>query len=128
MVISALVYNFLVKQVLIDQRSSTDILYSQVAKALGISKSPYKPYKGMLVSFTRGQVQVEDIVAFQMTLGSQPCVKTMEVNFLMVSAHDNTYNAILGRPSLNRIEVIISTPHLLMKFLIGQGIGQVGAN
>ena len=54
MVISALVHNFLVKRVLVDQGSSADILYSYVAKALGIHKDAYNTYAGALIGFTRG--------------------------------------------------------------------------
>ena len=56
MVISKLVHNFLVKQILVDQGSSVDILYSHAAKALGLEKSTYSTYIGMLVGFIRGQV------------------------------------------------------------------------
>ena len=52
----------------------------------------------------------------------------MEVDFLIVSAHNSLYDAILGRLSLNNIKAIVSTPHLLIKFLASQGIGQVQAN
>ena len=36
MVISALIHNFLVKRILVDQGSSADILYSHTAEALGL--------------------------------------------------------------------------------------------
>ena len=104
MVISTLIHNFLVKRVLIDQGSLTDILYSHVAKALGILRNSYKLYSGMLVGFVGGQVQVEGTINLQVTLGSQSRVKTVEVYFLVVSTHNNAYNAILGRPSLIRSE------------------------
>ena len=77
----------------------------------------------MLIGFVRGQVQVEGTVNLQVMLSNQPRVKTMEVDFLMVSTHSSAYNAILGQPSLNKVGAIISTPHLLMKFLTNQGIG-----
>ena len=49
----------------------------------------------------------------------------MDVEFLIVEAPNNTYNAIMGRTLLNKAKAIISTPHLLMKFLTPNGIGQV---
>ena len=56
MVIWTLVHNFLVKQILVDQGSSADILYSHVAEALGLEKCTYSAYTGTMVGFTRGQV------------------------------------------------------------------------
>ena len=70
-------------------------------------------------------MQVEGTITLQVTLESYPCAKIIEVNFLVVSIHNNACNAILGRPPLNRIGVIISTLHLLMKFPTNHGIGQV---
>ena len=69
MVILTLIHNFLIKQVLIDQGSLTDIL-SHAAKALGMLKGLYKPYNNILVSFSEGQVQVEGTINLQLTLDS----------------------------------------------------------
>ena len=55
MVISALIHNFLVKRILVDQGSSTDILYSHAAEALGLQKSMYNAYADALVGFTEGK-------------------------------------------------------------------------
>ena len=63
MVISALMHNFLVKRILIDQGSSVDILYLHVIEAMGITRSMYKSYGDALVGFARGQVQVEGTIA-----------------------------------------------------------------
>ena len=41
MVISALVHNFLMKWILVDQESSADILYSHAVEALGFEKGAY---------------------------------------------------------------------------------------
>ena len=52
----------------------------------------------------------------------------MEVSFLILSTHNSAYNVILERLSLNKIRAIVSAPHLLMKFLTNQGIGQIQAD
>ena len=61
---------------------------------------------------------VEGIMALQVMLSSQPCVKTVKVDFLIISIHNNAYNAILRKLSLNKIGAIVLIPHLLMKFSI----------
>ena len=58
-VILALIHNFLVKQVLINQGSSIDILYSHVVEALSILRSMYKLYNNMLIGFIEGQMLVK---------------------------------------------------------------------
>ena len=83
----------------------------------------YKPYNGMSFDFSRGQVHVEGIMPFQVMLDNQPCIKIVEVDFFIISAVNNAYNAILGRPLLNKIRAIVLTPHLLMKLPISEGIG-----
>ena len=50
--ISALIHNFLVKQIMVDQGNSIDILYSHVVKVLGIPKGMYKLYNDTLIGFT----------------------------------------------------------------------------
>ena len=95
MVISALIHNFLMKRVLIDQGNAIDILYSHAVEALGIPKSLYKSYNGVLVGFIGGRVYVEGTVNLQVTLGNQPWTKIIEVDFLVVLTHKSTYNAIL---------------------------------
>ena len=55
MVISALIHNFLVKRILVDQGSSADILYSHTAEALGLQKTTYNAYAGALVGFAGGR-------------------------------------------------------------------------
>lgn len=41
--------------------------------------------------------------------------KTIKIHYLVVDAH-TSYNLLLGKPSLNALGVIVSTPHLAMKF------------
>jgi hypothetical protein len=46
------------------------------------------------------------------------------VKFLVVE-ECSTYNVILGRPALNELGAITSTPHLCMKFPTDGGVGVV---
>ena len=55
MVILAFVHNFLVKRILVDQGSLTNILYSHVVEALGLERGMYSAYTSTLVRFTRGR-------------------------------------------------------------------------
>ena len=68
---------------------------------------------------------MDGTMTLQLIVNNQPCVKTVEVDFLIITNYNNVYNAILGRPSLIKIKAIVSSPHLLMKFPTSQGVGQV---
>jgi hypothetical protein len=46
------------------------------------------------------------------------------VKFLLVD-QPSAYNAIIGRASLNELKAVTSTPHLKMKFLTEEGVGEV---
>ena len=46
------------------------------------------------------------------------------VDFLLVD-QSSTYNAIIGRPTLNALLTLVSTYHLAMKFPAGDQVGEV---
>ncbi|KAL5555727.1 hypothetical protein UlMin_037963 [Ulmus minor] len=57
-----------------------------------------------------------------MELGTHPCQHIQSVNFVVVDC-PSSYNAIIGRPTLNAIRAVTSTYHLLVKFPTVGGIG-----
>jgi len=58
---------------------------------------------------TRGYIDLHTVFRE----GSQ--TKTIPIYFLVVEA-STSYNVLLGRPSLNTLGTVVSTPHLAMKF------------
>ncbi|GAV62251.1 hypothetical protein CFOL_v3_05775 [Cephalotus follicularis] len=56
--------------------------------------------------------------------GTTPRQTQVEMTFLVVDT-PSPYNAIIGRPGLNLMEAIVSTRHLLMKFPMRFGVGEV---
>ncbi|XP_020240236.1 uncharacterized protein LOC109819062 [Cajanus cajan] len=103
MVISIEIHNCIVKKTLIDQGSSADILYWNTFKQLGISEKELIPYDDPLVGFS-GERESREI----------------QVKYIVVHA-STSYNILLGRPSLNMLGAIVSTPHLAMKFPSDKG-------
>ena len=59
-----------------------------------------------------------------LTLEDPPCQAAATIRFLIVDA-PSSYNILLGRPSLNVIRAIPSTYHMVIKFLIVNGVGMV---
>ena len=66
-------------------------------------------------------------ITLSATAGDYPQQITREVTFLVVNC-SFTYNAILGRPTLNSWKVVTSTYHLMIKFPTDYGVGELRGN
>ncbi|KAL5541776.1 hypothetical protein UlMin_009486 [Ulmus minor] len=75
-----------------------------------------------LSSFTGDSISSEGILNLPVELGSSPCQHIQAVNFVLVDC-PSPYNAIIGRPTLNKIRAVTSTYHMLIKFPTVGGIG-----
>ncbi|CAL9135750.1 unnamed protein product [Musa textilis] len=115
LVVSARIANAQVKRIMIDTGSSADILYFDAFLKLGLPKEALKPLHTALTGFTGDTVTPQGATTLPLTLGGSPKIKTVLVTFLVVDL-PTAYNAILGRPTLNRLRAIISTYHQTLKF------------
>uniref|UniRef100_A0A2N9ITY0 Retrotransposon gag domain-containing protein n=1 Tax=Fagus sylvatica TaxID=28930 RepID=A0A2N9ITY0_FAGSY len=88
LVITVNITGFTTRRVMVDNRSSADILYLPAYQQMRLDKDKLRPMDAPLVGFT-------------------------------------AYNAIIGRPTLNRLRAVTSTYHLLLKFPTEHGIGEV---
>ena len=70
------------------------------------------------------KVQPVGTITLPVVVRSYPKQITKEVNFLMVDC-SSSYNAIIGRPTLNSWKAITSTYHLSIKFHIKYKVWQV---
>ena len=70
------------------------------------------------------KVQPVGTITLPVVVGSCPQQITKKVNFLVVDC-SSSYNAIIGRPTLNNWKAVTSTYHLSVKFPTEYGVGQV---
>ena len=63
-------------------------------------------------------------ITLPVVVGAYPQQVTKNLNFLVVDC-SSSYNAIIGRPTLNSWKAVTSTYHLLVKFPTEYGIRQV---
>ncbi|XP_058211619.1 uncharacterized protein LOC131323795 [Rhododendron vialii] len=122
LVITIAVANYLIRRVLIDSGSSADILYLHAYDQLKVGRERLRPLISPLVGFAGTPVYPAGQIALPVTMGDEGSQITRMIDFIVVNC-PSAYNAILGRTTLNKIGAIISTYHLMMKFLTPEGIG-----
>ncbi|RDY06168.1 hypothetical protein CR513_09888, partial [Mucuna pruriens] len=104
MVISLIVANYKIERALIDQGSSANVHYWSTFQKLRLLAANLEECLGTLFGFV-GEVGAS--------------ARTVLVFYTFVNTWA-AYNMIIGRPTLNRLRVVVSTPHLCMKYLIGK--------
>jgi len=116
MVITVEIENFAVMKMLVNQESSVDILYWKTFKKLQIFESRVQHYEDQIVGFSGERVSTRGYIDLYTKFGEgKTGSKTIQIRYLLVKAN-TSYNILLGRPSLNQLGTIVSTPHLAMKF------------
>ncbi|KAK3010068.1 hypothetical protein RJ639_012640 [Escallonia herrerae] len=116
--------NFDVKRVLIDNRSSTEVLFYNAFKKMNIPTDRLRKMDTPLYGFSNHPVSVEGIIALPVTIGTPQAQANFMLDFVVVKV-PLAYNAILGRPALNQLQAVVSTYHLKMKFPTEHGIREV---
>ena len=77
-----------------------------------------------LVGFGGMKVQPVGTITLPVVVGTYPQQVTRNVNSLVVDC-SSSYNAIIGRPTLNSWKAVTSTYHLSVKFPTEHGVGEV---
>ncbi|RDX61681.1 hypothetical protein CR513_60066, partial [Mucuna pruriens] len=125
MVISVVAEDFRIERVLIDQGSSTNILYGFTYRRMGLLVLKETP--GCLYGFLRERMPIRGIVKMDTIFGEGSNARMIPMLYTVVEA-EASYNIIMGRPALNRLKAIVSTYHLCMKYPTSEGVGSVWAN
>ena len=127
LVVSIRVGDYNTHRVLVDNGSSTDILYYPTFQQMRIDRKRLIPTNAPLVGFGGTMVFSLGPVILSVTIGDYPQQITKDVTFLMVDC-SSAYNAILGRPTLNSWKAVTSTYHLMIKFPTDYGVGELYGN
>ena len=85
------------------------------------------PTNAPLVGFGGAKIFPLGAITLTVTAGDYPQQITKEVTFLVVDCL-SAYNAILGRPTLNSWKAVTSTYHLMIKFPMEYGVGELQGN
>ena len=120
-VITLLIADYTIRRVLVDNGSSVDILYYLAFQQMRLGRDQLRPVNSPLVGFDGMKVQHVGIVTLPIVVGAYPQQVAKDVNFLVVDC-SSSYNAIIGRPTLNNWKAVTSTYHLSVKFPTEHGI------
>ena len=99
-VVSIRVGDYNTHQVLVDDGSSTNILYYPAFQQMRIDRERLIPSNAPFVGFRGARVHPLGGVTLSVTVEDYPQQITRDVMFLVVEC-SSAYNAILGRPTLN---------------------------
>ena len=124
LVIRVVVANKTIHKVLIDNRSSTDIIFASAFDKMGIGREMLEQVNTHLRGFFGERVLPLGSIQLVLTLGGPPFQATMIVRFLIVDA-SLAYNMLLGRFSLSAIKAIHFSYHMVIKFPTVNGVGMV---
>ncbi|GAV76075.1 hypothetical protein CFOL_v3_19550, partial [Cephalotus follicularis] len=102
-VVTLLVELFTMKRILIDNGSSTDILYKHAFDQLRIPADQLKPVKTPLIGFAGETIHPLGSINLSVVAGTAPRQSQVEMTFLVVDT-PSPYNAIVGRPGFNLLE------------------------
>ena len=114
MVISLVTAGRRVHSVLVDQGSSTDVMFLTAFNQLHLSTDQLRPYIGCLYGFAGDEVEVRGHIELRITFTDGASSRTASIRYLVVN-FPSAYNILLGRPALNRLGAVPSTRHMKMK-------------
>ena len=94
-VVSSTIAKYDVKRILVDNGSSTNVLFYAVFSRMDLSKYPLREVSTPLIGFTGDSVQVEGEITLPTTVGTSPRLSTAFLTYTVVKI-PSAYNAILG--------------------------------
>lgn len=94
MVITAIIARYSISKVLVDQGSSTNILYWKTFQQMDIPDDMIMPFHEQILGFVGERVDTRGYVDLKMSLGTKKNSREIKVRFLLVDA-DTSYNVLL---------------------------------
>ncbi|PKA53752.1 hypothetical protein AXF42_Ash021143 [Apostasia shenzhenica] len=120
-VVVARIADFDVRRVLLDYGSATNILFESSFLQMGLVEANLLRAGTTLLGFSGEMVQPLGFITLHISFGDDNGYAMNMVNFAVIRAKSG-YNAILGRTILNSFGIVISTPHLCVKFPTSSGV------
>ena len=113
-----------VHKVLVDNKSSVNILFKKTFDLMNLELKDLKPCEGWICGFNGASTTPMGYVELSVTLGEGEHQRVRILPFVVVGI-ESPYNAFLGRPALAKFRACIAPWCLLLKFPTEAGIGIV---
>lgn len=104
-------------------REAPDKIYSDCLKRLNVGCEVYLTETDVIGFLGDVLISVGEVTIL-VSLGDRPVIATGSVKFLIMDV-ESPFNMILGRPSLNMFQVVVSTYHAKIKFPVNELVGEV---
>nr|XP_023902544.1 uncharacterized protein LOC112014387 [Quercus suber] len=127
LIVSIQVGDYNTHHVLVDNGSSTDILYYPAFQQIRIERKQLILANVPLVGLGGTRIYPLDAVTFLVMVDDYPQQLTKDVTFLVVNC-SSAYSAILGQPTLNSWKAVTKTYYLMIKFPTKYEVGEVRGN
>ena len=124
LVVSVRVGDYNVHRMLVYNGSLTNILYYPAFQQMGIDRARLILTNTPLVGFGGIRVLLLGAITLSVIVNNYPQQITKDITFLVVDC-SSAYNGILERPTLNSWKAATLTYHLMIKFPIEHGIGEL---
>lgn len=120
LVISLLIANCWIKRILVNNGSSTNVIFLSALKEMNIDEAHIHHYSTVLVGFSDEQ----KFTLGDITLPIYAVGVNLHITFVMLDS-SSTYNVILDRPWIHDMRVVPSTFHQVIRFPIAWGVKEI---
>ena len=120
LVISLLIANCLIKRILIDNGSSTNVIFLSALKEMNIDEAHIHRRSTVLVGFSGEQ----KFTLGDITLPVYAAGVNLHITFVVLDS-PSAYNVILGRPWIHDMRAVPSTFHQVIRFPTAWGIREI---
>ena len=120
LVISLLISHCKIKRILVDNGSSTNVIFLNALMEMKIDESNIRRCSTVLVGFNREQKFIVGDITLPVYAGRI----NLNVKFAVLD-NPSTYNIILGRPWIHKMRAVPSTFHQVIKFPTKWGVKEV---
>lgn len=115
-----------VAPILIDAGISADIIYADCLRRLNVGCEVH-PRETDVIGFSVDVLRLVGEVTLPISFGDPPVVAINSLKFLVMDV-EFPFNMILGRPSLNIFQAVVSIYHAKIKFPVNELVGEVRGN
>lgn len=127
LVISLSVAGVTIPKILVDTRSTLNILFSNTLQWMGIPANFLWPYPNMVLGLSGALTSAKGMIKLKVESGSAPQKVKMNSEFVVFDT-PSPYDAVMGQPLLFCLRAAVSLYYYSIKFSIPHGVGKVKGN